>query len=444
MTEQTKAAENISDYIFENVLFESDRMARSVELRAVVTDLDIYEHLDKPYLTAAISFTDNKNFLSGVDILGAEKITVRIKSLRNNTFSIEKKFYIDKVLINQKVNDNTQFISLHLIEDIGFISNLYNVNRVYTGKCTEIIQKISSNYLNKEVYSSDNDKQSIKVIVPNLNPIEAMSWIKNRATTIDGYPFYLYSTFVGEKLKFADLGTLLTQGVLNEDIPYRYYQGASQTSDRDVQRRTIMQYTQEDTEDLFDLISKGLIGGDYEYIDTIKNKKNSFHFDVTKDLLQPIVQKNVLPRTQSNVMYSPDYVHNERSLNTLPSRLISQIGGASVYDSGSAKYRSYSESDIVSDYKLNIISKAMDEFLKKAPMQLVLNGIDFIDGDVNTATGNKIRVLFLDSDPEASIEDDRIDPKKSGDYLVFATQHMFKREKYDVRMTCVKLGNYKR
>lgn len=444
MTEPTKAAENISDYIFENVLFRSDRLAQSVELRSVVTDLDIFEHLDKPYLTGTISFTDNKNFLSGVDILGAETITVRIKSLRNNTVPIQKKFYVDKVLLNQKVNDNTQFISLHLIEDIGFIANLYNVNRSYTGKCTEIIQKISSNYLNKEVFSLENDKQSIKVIVPNLNPIEAMSWIKNRATTIDGYPFYLYSTFVDDKLKFADLGTLLSQGVLNTDIPFRYYQGASQSADRDVQRRTIMQYAQEDTEDLFTIIKRGLVGGDYEYIDTLKNNKNHFHFDVTRDLLQQIIRKNVLPKNQSNVMYSPDYVHNEKSLNLLQSRLISQIGGNDAFNIGETKNKSYSEADTISDYKLSIISRAMDEFLKKAPMQLVLNGIDFIDGDVNAATGNKIRVVFLDSDPEAAVEDDRIDPKKSGDYLIFATQHMFKREKYDVRMTCVKLGNYKR
>ena len=34
--------------------------------------------------------------------------------------------------------------------------------------------------------------------------------------------------------------------------------------------------------------------------------------------------------------------------------------------------------------------------------------------------------------------------RKSGDYLIFATRHMFKREKYDLALTCVKLGNYKR
>jgi len=432
----SKAAEHISDFSFESVLFQSDRQFESVELRNSVTDLDIFEHINKPYLTATLAFQDSFNFVSGTDILGAETITIKIKSNRKNTSAISKKFYIDSIVVNGKQNDNTQFVVLHLIEDIAYISNLKNISRSYQGKCTDILKKIAQGYLNKEIYSTENDRQSMRVIIPNLNPLEAMEWICYRATTVNGYPFYLMSSLVGDKLKFLDLGSMLTQTAINKDIPYRYYQGAAQSPNKDVQRRTILEFQQNQSEDLFTLIQKGCVGAEYSYIDTVKNTRSQFHFDVTKDLLQPIVQKGVLPKTQANVMYSPDYVLEEESFNTLDSRVITQIGAASVFDDAF----SYSESNLLSDYKLNIISRAMHQFLQKAPMQVDLNGVDFIDGDVNAATGNIIDLQFLMSQPENKTGD-ALDTKKSGEYLITATQYMFKREACKVRLQCAKLGN---
>jgi len=431
----TRPAEHISDFSFESVLFQSDRQFESVELRNSVTDLDIFEHVNKPYLTATIAFQDSFDFISGADILGAETITVKLKSNRKNTVPITKRFYIDSIVRNARQNDNIQFVVLHLIEDIAYASNLKNISRSYNGKCTDIISKISRGYLNKEVFSTDNDRQSVKLIIPNLNPLEAMQWITNRASTVNGYPFYLMSPFVGEKLKFLDLGSMLTQNSLNKDLPYRYYQGASQSPSKDVQRRTILEYQQNDTEDLFTLIQKGLVGAKYSYINTVKNTQSEFHFDVTQDLLQPLVQKGVVPGSQPNVMYSPDYVLEEKSFNDLDSRVIAQIGGSSAFDN----LFSYSESDLLSDYKLNIISRAMHHFLQKAPVQVDLNGVDFIDGDVNSGAGNIINLEFLKSDPEEKV--DVFDTKMTGQYLILATQYMFKREACKVRLQCAKLGN---
>ena len=424
-----------SDFSFESVLFESDRVPKPIELSPSVTDLDIFEHLNKPYLTAILAFTDSRNFISGTDVLGAEKITIRLRSNRKNSKQIVKTFYIDKIKVNHKINDNNQYTIFHLIEDIGYTANLQNVNRPYSDKCSNIISKIAQNYLGKEVFTTANDKQAIKVIIPNLNPLQAIKWISSRATTVQGYPFFITSTLVGDKLKFVDLGSLLEQPTINKDVPYRYWQGASNHEDRDIQRRTIRGYEQNDTEDLFTLIRRGLVGSDYQYIDTLKNNKNKFHFDVTKDLLQPIVKAGLL-KGQPNVMYSPDYTYDEKSFNEYASRMITRVGGSSAHET----VNSYAESDNVGEYKLNVISNAMFEFLKKAPIQVDLQGIDFIDGDVNTATGNNIQLDFLRSLPEDTSEGE-LDTKKSGNYLVFATQYMFKREACNVRLSCVKLGN---
>ena len=37
-----------------------------------------------------------------------------------------------------------------------------------------------------------------------------------------------------------------------------------------------------------------------------------------------------------------------------------------------------------------------------------------------------------------------IDNKKSGDYLIYATRHMFKDERYDIKLFCIKFASYNR
>ena len=423
-----------SSYTFESIIFESPRSTSRIEIKNSVLDLVVNEHIEKSWLTGVIQIKDDEGFSYKSDILGGEKITVSLKSTRPGAKVITKVFYIDKILRNARVNDSSDVLILHLIEDTGYVANLININRAYEGKCSEIIQKIAKNFIQKEVAVLGSERQNIKLIIPNLNPIEAMSWIKNRASTVDGYPFFLYSTFVGEKLKMVDLGTLVSSNVMNPDVPYRFFEGATLSDDISISRRVIQEFNQEMTEDLFSVIQKGLISGDYKYIDTVKNTTNQFEFDVVKDLLKPMISKGTLARNV-NPLYSPDYQLNGKAFNTLKSRSITQIGGSMAFDSN----KSYAESDQISDYKLNVISRSVLELLKKAPLQITVEGFDFIDGEYPTTIGNNLRIEFLSQNQDTG---SFIDPKKSGDYMIYATEHQFKREKYDIKLSCVKLGNY--
>ena len=152
-----------SDFKFQSILLQSDRLSGDIEMKNNVSDVEIYEHIDKPYLTGKLLFIDNQNVLQEVDFLGGETITITIKSLREDTVPIKNKFYISKVIGSKKVNDNTQAIVFHLVEDIGYISNLQYVNRFYSGKITEILNKLSINYFNgKKVNSNGKDFGSKK------------------------------------------------------------------------------------------------------------------------------------------------------------------------------------------------------------------------------------------------------------------------------------------
>jgi hypothetical protein len=434
------APQNKSEYILESVLLESERLSEPVELKEVVTDIDIFESLDKPYLTGQVLILDNERLYENADLLGAEKITIKIKSIRDNTTTITNNFYISKIINTEKVNNNMQILALHLVEDIAYYSNLININKVYRGKCSSIISKIIEQYLNHELGGTTNDKQNLKLIVPNLSPIEAIKWITSRATSLKGYPFYCYSTFALSKLYFNDLGGMLSTPVINQDLSYKYNTVTQSADDPEVRRRTIKSHKfSTEMENLTKLIVKGLIGAKYEYIDTNKEYMKTLHFDIKKDLFNELIDDGIL-NSQANIPFSEKYLLNEKSFNKLVNRSITQLRSNGAFE----YYKSYGEEDTIAGYKLEIISRAMDNVLKKNPMTIVVPGVDFIDGDKHSTIGNNIRVEFQNTKPDVKPGEKRIDTKKSGDYLIYQTRHMFKKETYEVALTCVKIGNYRR
>jgi hypothetical protein len=435
-----------SDYTLVSVLIESDRLNKSVEVKNTVTDIDIYEHLDKPYLTGTLAFLDTTNAYTQMDVLGAESVTIKIRSTREDAAVITKKFIISKVIASQKANENSDMLVIQMVEDIAFYSNLQNVNRSYTGNALEISQKIAKNFLNKEIIVGNRTpKQAMKLIVPNLNPLESMVWLKNRAKTVEGLPFYLFSSLTSDKLLMMDLGSLIEEGIINK-VPYRYSESAAaRSNDPDTKRRIIYSYIQKDMEDLYTMIQKGLIGSQNEFIDVLKNKRQSFHFDLMEDMLKPLLDKGIIQKNQPNVSYSSDYKFNEKSFGQYNSRSISRIGGIDPYrvSDDDPFPLAYGESRTLADYKLNIMSDAVNKLLKKTPMTINIPGVDFIDGDKHSTVGCMLRLEFPISLPNKAPDVSEIDTKKSGDYLVFAARHKFKVDKYDLTLSCLKLANYR-
>ena len=67
-----------------SIILESERIEDSLDISSSVTDFDIFENLNKPYLTGSMIFVDNSAVFEGVDILGGETVTIIIKSKKND------------------------------------------------------------------------------------------------------------------------------------------------------------------------------------------------------------------------------------------------------------------------------------------------------------------------------------------------------------------------
>jgi hypothetical protein len=450
--------QNNSGFLLSSVLLVSERLTESVELNRIVTDVEIFEHIEKPYLTGRIMVIDDSNFYENADIQGSERIQITIESTEEDSTPITKTFFVSKVEKIQKVQDNAQTLMIHLVEDVFYISSLKNINRHYTGSRSNIIGKIAQNFLNKKVFLTGKDRSVIEVIVPNMHPLEAMMWLNKKAASARGYPFYLYSTLVGDDFRMENLGDILLRPALNagkDDAAFTISSVKAQdTMNVTLQRRVIENHNMSSQENLLDLIRKGLISSKFEYIDTLTENTKSFSYNSRKDVFAKLIHDGILSNAQPNPSIDYAELIDDKLIETYKSVKSTYVGGSMAYrDSDTAEgftpftynawNNSYGEYKTAADYKLNVISATMDAILKKNPFTISLNGLEFIKGDAHRTIGNNILIQVQATHDQA---DDAIDRKKSGSYLIYSVRHMFKKtvDKYDVSMNCVKIGSLKR
>ena len=79
-------------------MLQSPRISQTIDLVNMFVSCDIFEDLDKPYITADLILNDDKGWYESSDIIGGETITLIFKSNRDKidnseVRSIKKTFY---------------------------------------------------------------------------------------------------------------------------------------------------------------------------------------------------------------------------------------------------------------------------------------------------------------------------------------------------------------
>jgi len=409
-----------------------------------IIEFEIYEHLDKSYLTSKFVIENSENVFEAIDFQGTEKISIEVQSteVEDVGLSIIKTFVASKMEKAIRPNENSEVIFIQAYEDIAFKSNLLNINKCYTGNITSIVSRIFTEYLDKSVIASNvADQSQIKVIVPNMTPIVAAQWIKNRATTSDGLPFYFYSTFARDEIFLTDLGSILREKIVNEDYPYLYYQSASQQINS--RSTPILNYNYENVEDTLKLIKNGVIGAQYTFIDTFKNTNDVVNFNITKDAIKKLQENDYLGSSKRPI-------HNESifdgiSIDQYVSKNISVVSSSGAYTSENYSINSLLEENASSNQKKRLIGNSIRNMITKSPISIIVHGQQFIRGDNQYTIGNKARLIFIDTDRPMNDDVPLIDTKKSGDYVIYAAKHVFSikdANKINTSLLCAKISSF--
>ncbi len=437
-------AEGSTEYSLVSAIITSDRVQSEVEISAVVSEFVIYEHIEKPYLTMRLSFIDQINIVQTVDFQGGEKLSIVIKQIEEvqTGNEIRKDFVIDEIEKVIKLDERNETVVIHCTEYHMFEAAAQNVNKSYSGSPSSIINSLISSYINNSLVIDGTDStKNLKVIIPNLDPIDAALWIKNRSVTYNGLPFFLYSPLGVDNLVFKDLGKMLSEPVNNITRPYVYTSSLSHSSGES-KLYSIIEYKYENSEELINLLRKGYVGASYSFYDVHRGISEEKHFDVD-NVFKSLLVQNLLGGQNSKYNYGPEYKIKGKNLSSYNSKVISKISSSGSYRGGSynAGYRSYSDETLGGDHMKHITGKAIKGFLSKTPLCITVKGREFITGNDNYTLGKTIRVLFLDADPTEDTHNASKDLKKSGDYLIIGAKHSFNGDKVTSELLCGKVAS---
>ena len=436
--------ESVKGYSLESVIINSSRFLdqNGLEILGVVTDIEIFENIENNYLTGKIAIVDSMRLYDRMDFQGTETITIFLNQSENPNMpkSISKKFIVHKVISAKKNNEATEAIFLNLIEYSEYESNLINVNRAYKGNPLTIMKAITEEYLGKgikEFTSSSTYQDKMKMIIPNLSPLRALSWIKSRLTNANGLPTYLFSTFQSDDLFYTDLNAMLTQTPVNTKSPFLHGSGEGFAEVRNSQEMIpIKSYSLENNDDMYSRIREGVVGAKYSFYDSLTGRYKTHSFDIENDALSQLELKEY-----ERVTFSNNYEINEKAIQKYESEHISQFSQSGAFEDGSNQFKSIDQESDAESHNKKSIGKALKSFLIKSPINIVIDGRGFISGDYHRTIGNTIRVLFLANRPADS--ESKIDTKKSGDYIIYAAKHTLTAEKYMLTLQCVKISSYK-
>ena len=437
-----QAAKSGTDYIVVEAIISSTRNDTEVDIKALVSEFIIYEHIEKPYLTGRLSFKEEENILQDIDFQGGEKLTITIQHLEEvvSANTITKEFLVDKIENTVRVDERTEFVILHLTEYHVFDSSAQTVSKAYNGAPTSIIKTITESFLDKEVLIDGvDDVKDMKVIIPNLNPLEAGAWLTKRATTSDGLPFFFFSTLGTENLVLKDLEKMLTQQPINAEAPYIYAPSAGDGNE-DVKNYLILNYKYESSENLLRIMRKGHVNAKHVFHDTMKGIPTNINFDVD-NVFQTLITKNALGGENSRYNHSPEFKVKGKKIGQHNSKIVSQISSSGAYDTVGTTFKSYQAETTVGGQAKKINRESLKEFMVKTPLVITVRGREFITGDANYTIGKTIRIRFLDSNPYLDDKTAKLDLKKSGDYIIMTTKHVFSDQGITSELTCGRIAS---
>ena len=166
---------------------------RGENITQMVIELNIFESIYNSSITGAIVIADTTNLIGNLPIQGTERLFFRLnnKLINNNnanTLDFTEKsghpLHIYKVTDREQLNDTTQQYTLHFASREFIRNQRLKVSESFNGRMDEAVYSIFKRpeYLDskKKLYFQKT-QNSDKIVVPNINPFDAIKMLAKRA-----------------------------------------------------------------------------------------------------------------------------------------------------------------------------------------------------------------------------------------------------------------------
>ena len=446
-----------TQYLIESAIFTADRRPDLdkpvVDLAGSISELNIFESLELPYLTGTCALVDDVRFRDSIGIKGSERITFTILEKENAT-PIIKTFMITGVAANTSANERTEVHVLTLMEEHGYLSSIMKISESYTGNPEQIVINILNSHLSKVLRPNAAIalQQRMKVNIPYWNPLQATEWLRDRMSSSLGAPYFLYASLRDDLLRLEDLDNMMKKDAWNKSNPYSYSQtshNTSQISDIRAEYFHIKSHKATQIESTLRLAQGGAIGSEFKTMDLTSSSQiqNSRHnSNTTLNEFIESIESNADLNSSIGYDWQLSFQKgssNFKNIGEFNSKVFSEVvASRKFYDTDGitpiAGYADEHKQEAL--YKLKIKSAALRAILLNNVYEIEVPGQPYLVGDKNIGVGSNISLNYaVASQADGSIQTGDVDRNKSGKFLVYRTRHKFTEGMYDVKMDIVKL-----
>ena len=440
-----------TQYIFETVLYTAIRDEVVIDLKNIVAELNIFEDLNKSYLTGSIVLVDDTGVMSDVKIKGDEGLRIII-SKNPNIGEYDSYFQLDfKVvsIVRQFKNaDRSEVYSLNLISKHAYDNSVVKISKSFSGKLEKISESILKNFLGVKLLMDEkyydakagSNQEPIKILLPYLSPLESVDWLTERATDRWGTPFFIWASIWGQdmsedtSLRLGNFMTMVKEGINvastkppeNDFIYDQVTTNVKSSEGYEGAKRIIKNLKFSNIENTLKMVKEGAVGSTIANLDTYTSQNISKLFSANK-LLESLNAGEKGGKILSTVYDQKDVITlaSETKLTGYWSaRQRNTVSSYGTYASHNSIHDAIDESSLLNKVRpLSIRS-----MLSRNMLEINIDGIGLLEEKLSVGDIIKVRFLSADTDPDVPVGSNT---ERSGFYLIQSVRHIFGIERHN-------------
>jgi len=176
-----------------------------LNITTLITELNIFEHLEKNTLSGDITIVDATNIVENLPLTGFERLELKLETpglQKGYDFSVETghPMFIYNIENRVEANPRAQVYTLKFCSMETVKNAQRRVKNAFAGTIDEMVLQILRNDLNtKKNIIVEETKGTHKYVIPRLRPFDAIKLLKNeaRAKKFNNAGFLFYENSVG-------------------------------------------------------------------------------------------------------------------------------------------------------------------------------------------------------------------------------------------------------
>ena len=437
-------------YELKSVLLTTQRLGfdeTSYELKNSVAELNIFESIELPYLTANLLFVDDSGFRSAVKINGTERVTIEVVVPDSGQPPLMKKFMVTGVNKEVKVGDRTDAMLLTMIEEHAYLSAINRISETHEGPLRDIINNVLVTHVNKELEIDpdfvDPANGPLRFLSPWITPLEVVETIRDRMVSEQGAPYFCYATLRDDKIKLTEMKSQIEIPSWNIGNEYVYGQNAHNVvlhPDNDNTENLVRSlfyivehYKAQSNDSTLQMAQSGALGLKAEFIDMFTGEPHNFQhngFDTLEELMSEELDDGSIVAPDDSLTFS-NRVLPETKVSDFPSVVISQLVTSQTFAGLNGLHDESGDADM---YLLKIKAASIRMLIMNSTYQVSVPGTPYLLNP-DAGVGTNIDINFV----KPIYGDSGVDLEKSGKFMIYNVRHMFRDERHTAHMDVVKL-----